>query len=290
MSCPVFDIPLLVAETAGSSISITSSFAPSPKPPIPSFVIMSSLATTSSISCSTNGISSGNHFRQTSGVAGHVGANGLPPEPGSIAASAVTLEVDDASVAAPSVWDFEHIQRIGTLCGAKSWKCSWCNQTFKHWNATKVLYHLTKIQGKDVRICRAIHDPASKALYKSLLKDKDLTSFSMKKRDKEFTSLVGEGQRSLAVMFEQSHKCISRAGGPKATGTTGLVANYSGKQQCDVVNCDVSVEASTSSQLTMAIMDFIHSTGLSFSATQGPHFQNILKFAHGVPANYKPPA
>lgn len=68
---------------------------------------MSSLATTSSISCSTNGISSGNRFRQTSGVAGHVGANGLPPESGSTAASAVTLEVDDASVAAPSVWDFE---------------------------------------------------------------------------------------------------------------------------------------------------------------------------------------
>jgi hypothetical protein len=39
----------------------------------------------------------------------------------------------------------------------------------------------------------------------------------------------------------------------------------------------------------MAIADFIHSGGLSFSATQGEHFQNILKYARGVPASYKPP-
>jgi hypothetical protein len=40
----------------------------------------------------------------------------------------------------------------------------------------------------------------------------------------------------------------------------------------------------------MAIADYIHSTGLSFSACQGPQFQNILKLARGVTASYVPPS
>jgi hypothetical protein len=51
----------------------------------------------------------------------------------------------------------------------------------------------------------------------------------------------------------------------------------------------LTVEACTASHLTMAIADFVHSTGLPFSATQGVYFQNILKLARGVPATYKGP-
>lgn len=181
-----------------------------------------------------------------------------------------------------SVWDFDHIQRHGTAKGiSQTWTCLWCNQTFKQWNATKVLYHLVKINGRNVRTCRATHDPKSKQLYRSLLKDKEKLQTSMEARASKYASVVGEGQQSLAIMFEAGRQRVSNGGG----GSTATVAS---KQR--VLNNDLTVEATTASQLTMAIADFIHSGGLSFSTTQGEHFQNILKFARGVPTTYKPPS
>jgi hypothetical protein len=102
----------------------------------------------------------------------------------------------------------------------------------------------------------------------------------MEGRASKYASLVGEGQQSLAILFEASCQRVSSGGGGTAT--------FAGKQR--VLNNDLTVEATTASQLTMAIADFIHSGGLSFSTTEGEHFQNILKFACGVPTTYKPPS
>lgn len=256
----VFDS--LVASTASSlSYSIVPS---SPKPPIPSFIIMSSLGSSvSSFSLVANDSGGSN-------VAGHVGGNGLPPEPGSTA---------NPEVRVLSVWDFEHVQKNGSPIDKRSqtWTCAWCKQCFKHWNATKVLYHLSKISGRDVRICKANHDKIHKELYKSFLKDKDKSQASCEARASQMEDMVNDGQQSLAVMFEAGRHRVSSGGGTSIATARSRVS------------MDNSVEASTASQLTMAIADFVHSSGLSFSATQGQHFLNILKFARGVPSSYKPP-
>jgi hypothetical protein len=141
-------------------VSISSFFCLplSPKPPIPAFVIMNSVAGTSTSSLSIPSVGA-----DGTGVAGHVVDNGPPPEPGSIAAEAV--EVDETSTSLPSVWDLEHVLKSGDSKATQTWKCLWCNMVFKKWNATKVLYHLAKKSGNDVRVCKAAHDTSNKELW-----------------------------------------------------------------------------------------------------------------------------
>lgn len=261
-----------------ASSSLASSIFLSPKPPVPAFVIMSSQGTssTSSLSrCSVGG--------NVSGGAGHVAGNVPSPDPGSTAGT--SIEVDESSAATgTSVWDLDHVQKAGDHKGNQTWKCLWCNLTFRQWNATKVLYHLAKINGRDVRVCQAKHDPKSKELYQSMLQDKDRMNSGKQARAAKFDSLVAEGQQSLAVMFEAGRKRLSNGGG--GTVTNSVTTDTTRPR---VFASEFTVEASTASQLTMAIADFVHSSGLPFSVTQGAYFQNILKFARGVSSTYKPP-
>ena len=148
---------------------------------------------------------------------------------------------------------------------------------FRHWNATKCLYHLAKIVGKDVRICRATHDTKSKELYYSMLKGKDKALTTLKARETKFQDMVADGQQSLAIMFEESRLRVSN----------GCGTAISAKQQ--VFKSDQTVESSSASQLTMAIADFIHSSGLAFSVTQSDLFKSILRHARCVPVSYQPP-
>jgi hypothetical protein len=215
-------------------------------------------------------------------AAGHVGGNGLPPESGSTCFAEAAAISDDVSQqpSVLSVWDFAHVQKHGSPKDNPTWSCLWCNQKFKQWNATKVLYHLVKVPGMNVSTCKGVHDIQSKTLYKSLLKDKDKVMANSETRAKTFEAGINEGQRSLAVIFEAGRKRLS-----KGAGTAPTTAREKGAEMKDG-----TVEASTASQLTMAIADFVHCSGLSFSATQGVQFRNILKLARGVTASYKPPA
>jgi hypothetical protein len=274
MVISVFD-PLSISVSDASSCLLSPT-----KPPVPAFVIMStaSLGTASSLSL------------PSSCVAGHVVNNGSPPEPGSVLAEAI--EVDETSVLLPSVWDLDHVLKTGDCKANQTWKCLWCNMVFKQWNATKVLYHLSKKTGHDVRVCKAAHDLTHRELYRRMLEDKDKSHATHQARVAQFESMVGEGQQSLAVMFEAGRKRVTNGGGggTVSTGTTtNAAAATVNNGRTRVYAAELTVEASTSSQLTMAIADFVHSSGLPFSATQGVYFLNILKFARGVPFNYKPP-
>ena len=169
--------------------------------------------------------------------------NGPPPEPGSTVASAV--EVDDAS-AVSSVWDFDHVQKEGDCKANQTWKCLWCNLSFKHWNAMKVLYHLTKIASHDVRICKAAHDVRSTNLYRSMLGDKEKSNLGQQTRASVFQAIVGEGQQSMAVMFEAARKRDSNGGNTTKDETTNTARKR-------VFASEFTIEASQASQLTMAI-------------------------------------
>jgi hypothetical protein len=55
-----------------------------------------------------------------------------------------------------SVWDFPRVVKPGSkgVLQTQTWKCGWCSSIFKGWNATKVLNHCTKTQGKtDIKAC-----------------------------------------------------------------------------------------------------------------------------------------
>jgi hypothetical protein len=304
MLSPAFDLSTIPNPAA-------SFVASSSKPPIPSYItIMSqefSIRTDSSVSTATTAISArpyvvSDRDRDHSSsslsrsAAGHVGGNGSPPEPGSTAAVPVSLleAADDNEGKVLSVWDFQHVQKLGSTKADASWTCLWCNLNFKHWNATKALYHLAKVSGKDVRTCKVVHDRKSKEMYRTFLSGKDKSHTDMKVRNSNFEALVGEGQQSLAVMFESNRKRSSGGGGATggsattAASTIASTSTISARQR--VLGTDMTCEASSASQLTMAIADFIHSTGLPFSATQGTYFNNILKFSRNVPFGYKPPS
>jgi hypothetical protein len=273
MSFSVFD----------SGSKAASSFVVSPKPPIPAFIIMSSIGASTASSLSFASAGGGRNRPPAAGrVAGHVAGNRPPPEPGSTVDSAV--EVDNASATISSVWDLEHVRKEGDCKANQTWKCLWCNLSFKHWNATKVLYHLTKISGHDIRICKASHDVKSRNLYRSMLGEKENNNMGQQTRVGAFRAIVGEGQQSLAVMFEAGRKRDSSGGSCNVTNDD---TTNTARQR--VFASEFTIEASQASQLTMAIADFVHSSGLPFSTTQGVYFQNILKFARGVPSTYTAP-
>jgi hypothetical protein len=258
MSFSVFDLESKAA----------SCFVSSPKPPIPAFIIMSSTGTSTTSSslsfASPPGGCGGNPPPAAGSVTGHIADNGPPPKPGSTA-----------------VWDLDHIQKEGDCKANQKWKCLWCNLSFKHWNATKVLYHLNKIAGHDVRICKAAHDVRSTNLYRSMLGEKEKSNLGQQTRASAFQAIVGEGQQSMAVMFEAGRKRDSNGG--------NITRNETNTARERVFASEFTIEASQTSQLTMAIADFIHSSGLPFTTTQGVYFQNILKFSRGVPSSYTAP-
>jgi hypothetical protein len=260
---PVIDSPLGSSTCSSVVSSITMSISTS------SLSVRSDVASPPPVR-SVGGSSSGG------GVARHVRGNGLSPEPGSTAVEAISLESDEVSSKAPNVWELEHVKKLGTGKTDWGWKCLWCNQTFKSWNATKCLYHLAKVVGKDIRICKSGQDKKHKALYYSMLSHKDKHLVGFKAREAKFQAVVADGQQSLAVMLEASRERVS-----KACGAANAKKPATFKEQ--------TVEASMSSQLTMAIADFVHSNGLPFWTTQGEHFKSILKFARCVPASYSPP-
>jgi hypothetical protein len=269
-------VPLYETESAFSDIPSSSSV---PSPPIPPFiiVIMSSLSASSRSDVLSPGVLEGlRHNTGAGGVAGHAEDTVPPPEPGSVTASSgggdgEVVVGGGMSSTAVSVWDFEHVEKTGTNRVSGGWKCLWCNHSFKGWNATKVLAHLTQTRKKDIAICRAAIDASSTEIYREMFAEKEANKSDASSRAINLDEMVDEGQQSMMVMYEAGRKRKSKVGGSCNT-----------KQS--------TIESSTASHLTMAIADYIHSTGLSFSACQGPQFQNILKLARGVTSSYVPPS
>jgi hypothetical protein len=184
---------------------------------------------------------------------------------------------DDDSEEEPvitSVWDFEKVEKTGEHKSTGAWKCLWCNKCFKGWNATKALRHITKVVGKDIRPCKATIDKQYLLRYRSFANGKAETRDEKKKNEGLYAESIVRGQQSLSVVFENARERASTGGGKQPNSTTSTS----------------TIEASTASQLTMAIADFIHSTGLSFSATQGVGFERILTLARGVRSDYTPPS
>jgi hypothetical protein len=216
------------------------------------------------------------------GAAGQEEDDVPPPESSSTGAPArrspdgvarTDAGVDDESDGSPliirTVWDFEKVEKTGENKSNGGWKCLWCQKSFKGWNATKALRHITKVTGKDIRPCMAIIDKQSLLQYRSFADGKEETRDVFKQRKGLYDESIVRGQQSLSIVFENGRERVSKGGGASTSTPT--------------------IEASTASQLTMAIADYIHSTGLSFSATQGVLFERILSLARGVRSDYAPP-
>jgi hypothetical protein len=127
-------------------------------------------------------------------------------------AQQVAFDLAEQVAAAGSVWTFEKVEQTGSKRASGGWKCLWCNNHFKGWNATKVLRHLTKVAGKDIRPCRARIDPEAARFYKSYMQSKEESKAETKQNTALFQEGVAEGQQSLAVMFETGRSRTKQQG------------------------------------------------------------------------------
>jgi hypothetical protein len=204
--------------------------------------------------------------------------------------SAVSVVTDPSSIASPSyntpgtviksVWDCEKIEkRGGPDAFSKCWHCGWCGTTLKGWNATKALNHISKASGNnDVKPCSGAIPKATLALFKAMNYQKKGAA-SVKRQHKDaFAESISENQQSIAVMFEAARSRTSNSSSAAAPiDMTGNCLEGTG------------VAAKNSTRLTSAIAEFIYSKGLSFSATEGEHFMQILRLSRLVPSSYRPP-
>jgi hypothetical protein len=175
-----------------------------------------------------------------------------------------------------SAWDFEKVERIGTR-ESPAWKCGWCGRTFKGWNATKVMNHVAKATGKtDIVSCTGSIPKATLSFFQAFRCKKMGMSALKRQHGEAIVDTISENQTSIAVHLQEKRARSSNS----ASAGNNYVA---------LTSDDGCVEATNATRLTAAIAEFIFCKGLSFSATEGDHFMQILKLARLVPLSYRPP-
>ena len=178
-----------------------------------------------------------------------------------------------------SVWDFEKVTKLfdDDNCLSRRWHCGWCDSTFKTWNATKALAHVTKASGNnDIKACSGSIPKTTLEMFRSFRFQK-IGAISVKRqREDAYAEKVADNQKSMSVMFESSR--VRSSSTAKANNTIDITGE-GGK----------GVEATNATRLTTAIADFIYSKGLPFSITEGEHFRQILKLSKLVSSTYSPP-
>jgi hypothetical protein len=202
-----------------------------------------------------------------------------------LGASSASVVTEPSSVRGASsntqlktVWDFEKIERRGGPdANSKCWHCGWCGITLKGWNATKALNHVSKASGNnDVKACTAAIPKTTLSLFQSFRYQK-MGAASVKRQHKDaLTDAICENQMSIAVMFEGTR---NRQSNSAAAAATIDMTGDNGE----------GVGVKNATRLTSAIAEFVYSKGLSFSATEGEHFMQILKLSRLVSNSYRPP-
>jgi hypothetical protein len=193
-----------------------------------------------------------------------------------VSASAAESTTTNPVLDMKTVWDWEKIEKLGGPDPfSKRWACGWCGLTLKGWNATKVMNHASKAAGNnDVKACTGNIPKATLAAFQAFRYKKLGAATAKRQHQDAFNDSIADNQKSIAVMFEQSRvrKSATACDAIDMTGDEGG-----------------GVGASNSMRLTSAIAEFVYCKGLSFSATEGEHFMQILKLARLVPSSYRPP-
>lgn len=201
-----------------------------------------------------------------------------------------------------SIWDDPYIVKSGRKgSDSEQWHCRWCNKgQFRKWNASKALHHVAKVKGKHISVCMAAIHPAYAKRYKALLDNKTGKKESNKRAanraieflddHNEATSDTLQAQRKrsrkTANTLKSSPASTTASPGSLASDIQGVPRGY---VQTDLTGGS-ELSASATARLTMAIADFVHANGLSFSIVEKPRFEKMLSLARFVGGNYKLPS
>ena len=96
-----------------------------------------------------------------------------------------------------TIWEDPYVQKIYDDKQKPRWKCGWCGQTGGGHNATKVLWHIAKIRGKDVTICKAKQDPHYEERYKTMAETLNQKRSAKRKTMDESERLISSRQSQL---------------------------------------------------------------------------------------------
>jgi hypothetical protein len=181
-----------------------------------------------------------------------------------------------------SVWDFPGVEKLGSSGGMMSWKCCWCHSTFKGWNATKVLIHVSKFSKtggqSDIKVCTGRIPKEILELFQTYRNRASGVSSVKRQHSEALSDSIANDQTSMAVAFDIKCQRASHTGGGTATNPFDVFGDSKG-----------GVESSNATRLTSAIAEFVYCKSLSFSSVEGDHFYQILKLARLVSPSYRPP-
>ena len=76
---------------------------------------------------------------------------------------------DDTLPPIHSIWDDDRFKKVRDKDNKPRWTCGWCHYSGSGFNATKTLWHVAGVPGKDVRRCKGKIDPLYKRRYELLL-------------------------------------------------------------------------------------------------------------------------
>jgi hypothetical protein len=175
-----------------------------------------------------------------------------------------------------SVWDFENIEKVGCCMTrlSQTWICHWCNRRFCSWNATKVLNVSKNIGKTDIKACTGSIPMNTLAAFQSFRHHKSGLTESKRLHSNALSDCISENQQSLGIEYS-----TKRSHSSNSSSTATFLGSKNGE-------LERGVGASNATRLTSAIAEFVYYKGLSFLATEGDQFLQILKLARSYGEQY----
>jgi hypothetical protein len=188
-----------------------------------------------------------------------------------------------------SVWDDPHIVKLYLDGGEKQWKCCWCGRTFKHHNATKALFHVNKIAGRNIKCCTGNMSLQWRQCYKEMMGRTATKKIVVQQQASRFSALQDRNDRaamsSVAKLKSSSGKkshlgtielTTPQAGGLTKWLNSGGAASTGSKRQIQtkldktLPNPEVNQEACTK------IARYVIDNGLPLSTVEDALFRRML--------------
>jgi len=185
-----------------------------------------------------------------------------------------------------SVWDDPKIVHIHADNGTKRWKCSYCGNDYSGWSATKALAHVGFQKYKDIAFCTYCFKEKETKRFAELIKGKnnkcDAAAVARETHDTNIlqhnilmASTLDTHQKknkSLSVidMLNAVKDALLSELTQSTIGTS--VTTSVGGVQTTLSTSLFFIQPSAESQMTMAIVDLIHSHALPFTLTKEPKF------------------
>lgn len=222
-----------------------------------------------------------------------------------------------------SIFDDDMLEKTTDADGKRRWQCLWCNQSFGGWNATKALFHVARQKGNNVSVCPSLSiDSEHKKLYQELLARHSTKKANNQAYNVCVSNSIDQHHNNVASTHVQQKKRFHGSSVHVSSSLPSSLAESATKRpkvieipstisssKSSLASSDVKSFADSSkkepsylqlkvhdgsnplveSKLTMAIADWIHSSGYAFNAASDPKFRRIVSLARAVGSNYTPP-